>query len=667
MNVLNRLLLWQKLAILSVGLLTPGLILGYMHVSSERATLAVTQREQVGAQYLQALTDVIGPISRHRGQSGAFLNGVTDFRDAALTTQADVGKALTAMDAMDVAFADDLGVKGKWPPIKSEWLALKERALGLPNAAETYKQHSVVLQMIGGLSELAQSNSTLDLDPVAETYHLQNVAFVLAFESLNDLIALRGSLTIVSALGAVSRDDAVQILSQRARIPLAQGKIRRELEKVWAVDPDARVTTEQGLKQLEDASQSVMDLALKLTAGEVPVGEKVSARTAFETGDKAARAVLALGSATSAQLMGELTNRQQALQRSNSLSLALLAVMIAVSVALAWWITRSLTRPMAHAVGVFRSISDGKYDNTIEKTGTDEAGQVLTALDDMQSKLRAQIESERAQARENMRLKSALDAASASMMVANESLQIVYINSAAQKLFREAQSDLRRDIPTLDAERIVGSAVDIFYKNPAHQRQLLEGLVSVHTDEMRIGGHAMRIFSSPVRASDGARIGTVIEWADRTQEVNAEEEVDTLVKKALDGDLAARIRIESKTGFFQVLGRGLNELIENMASMVQQIKEAATQVYRGAEEISAGNANLSQRTEQQASSLEETASSMEEMTSTVKQNADNAGQAINSPLRLAIRQRKAARWSARRSPPWRASTNRPIRSPPSSG
>ena len=85
--------------------------------------------------------------------------------------------------------------------------------------------------------------------------------------------------------------------------------------------------------------------------------------------------------------------------------------------------------------------------------------------------------------------------------------------------------------------------------------------------------------------------------------------------------------MSGKTGFFETLAKGVNELTASMSEVVGRVKEAATEVHRGAEEISSGNANLSQRTEQQSSSLEETASSMEEMTSTVKQNADNAAQA----------------------------------------
>jgi len=230
-------------------------------------------------------------------------------------------------------------------------------------------------------------------------------------------------------------------------------------------------------------------------------------------------------------------------------------------------------------------------------------------------------------AAENARIKSALDKASASVMLADDNLNIIYTNESAQKLFREAQADFRRELPNLDAEKIVGTNIDVFHKNPAHQRGMLASLRSTHTAEIRLGGRVMRIAASPVVTAAGQRFGTVVEWWDRTQEVRSEEEVAAIVKKALDGDLTERVPSEGKSGFFATLAKGLNQLLDNNAQMVRHIKSAASAVHRGAEEISQGNTNLSQRTEEQSSSLEETASSMEQMTSTVKQNADNAGQA----------------------------------------
>ena len=230
-------------------------------------------------------------------------------------------------------------------------------------------------------------------------------------------------------------------------------------------------------------------------------------------------------------------------------------------------------------------------------------------------------------AAENARLKSALDKASASVMLADDNLDIIYTNEAAQKMFRDAQSDFRRDLPNFDAEKILGANIDIFHKNPAHQRHLLANLRATHTAEVRVGGRAMRIAASPVINTDGRRFGTVVEWWDRTQEVRSEEEVATVVRKALAGDLTERLTTAGKTGFFAALATGLNQLLDDTAEMVRNIKAAATTVYHGADEISEGNISLSQRTEEQSSSLEQTASSMEEMTATVKQNADNAAAA----------------------------------------
>jgi methyl-accepting chemotaxis protein len=104
-------------------------------------------------------------------------------------------------------------------------------------------------------------------------------------------------------------------------------------------------------------------------------------------------------------------------------------------------------------------------------------------------------------------------------------------------------------------------------------------------------------------------------------------ETEAAVTAAADGNLTQRISMEGKTGELATLSNGVNSLIEVMAALIRQIKDAAAQVQTGADEISHGNDNLSQRTNEQAASLEETASSMEEMASTVKQTADNAGQA----------------------------------------
>jgi methyl-accepting chemotaxis protein len=201
------------------------------------------------------------------------------------------------------------------------------------------------------------------------------------------------------------------------------------------------------------------------------------------------------------------------------------------------------------------------------------------------------------------------------------------VNDALQSLFRHQAAEMRKQVPTLDASALVGASFDMFHQIPSLQRSFLAGLSGAHTADAKMGNASLRIVANPVIDTAGKRVGTVVQWLDRTQEVATEEEVQTTVAKAIEGDLTVRIREEGKEGFFKSLAGGMNRLLTNMADVVRSMARAAAEVRTGSEEISRGNADLSQRTEEQASSLEETASSMEEMTSTVKNNADNAAQA----------------------------------------
>jgi methyl-accepting chemotaxis protein len=299
----------------------------------------------------------------------------------------------------------------------------------------------------------------------------------------------------------------------------------------------------------------------------------------------------------------------------------------------------------------------------------------------------------------NAAFRGALDQLDANVMVADNERRIIYANPAARRLMAGLQEHFRKDLPGFDASQLMGMSLDGLTRNPAALAAELADLSGIATREEVIGGRTMKSIVSPMKDENGRRLGTVVEWFDRTQEVEelarqeqvrelekaTEAELQKIIVAVTDGDLSNRISLEGKRGFFEVLsrqinelvdtiavalnevqgivsaanegdltrristenragllvklGNGINELTENMARLVSQVKRAAEEVSRGADEISQGNANLSQRTEAQASSLEETASSMEEMTSTVKHNADNAAQA--NQLAVEARQRAA--------------------------
>ena len=102
--------------------------------------------------------------------------------------------------------------------------------------------------------------------------------------------------------------------------------------------------------------------------------------------------------------------------------------------------------------------------------------------------------------------------------------------------------------------------------------------------------------------------------------------ISSVAQQAADGDLSQRAPIASKDELGQ-LGQAMNSMLDNIANVVGEVRQAAEHVSTASSEITQGNEDLSQRTSAQAGALEETSASMEEMTSTIKQNADNAKQA----------------------------------------
>jgi methyl-accepting chemotaxis protein len=321
------------------------------------------------------------------------------------------------------------------------------------------------------------------------------------------------------------------------------------------------------------------------------------------------------------------TRSKDVYSRGRTVIIATLLILALLAVVIALAMSRGINRPLARVVGTLKRISDGHLDNEIDHARCDEIGEMLASLDSMQSRLKARTDADAHVAAENARIRQALDSVTANVMLANASNVIIYTNPAIDAMLRTAESDLRKELSSFSAAAVRGSSIDVFQKDPAGQRLVLADLRGTHRTQIAIGGRTFTLAATPIVGTHGERLGTVVEWNDRTQEVRVEGELQQMLAEVLGGNVACRIDMADKTDFLETMARGVNQLAANMAEIVSNVKRVASEVYRGAEEISSGNADLSQRTEQQSSSLEETATSMEQMTSTVKQNADNASQA----------------------------------------
>ena len=353
-------------------------------------------------------------------------------------------------------------------------------------------------------------------------------------------------------------------------------------------------------------------------------------------------------------------------------SLLAIVIALALGILIARLTLNAITRPISRVAAQMREVSQGNFSLVVETDREDEVGAMTDAFRSLYIRLGFDLAEARRQADENSKILQALDYVSTNVRIADREGKVVYANKTLLDTLQRYEAAIRNDIPSFSAGQFIGSSVGVFYPDQQAALARLAGLKETARSEIVIGGRLYALTTSPIMSANGENLGSVGEWADRTEQAAAEREISELVEAASAGDFSQRLAMEGKEGFFRQLAEGINRLVETsergiqdvagvlgalaegdlsrrmegeyeglfaelrdnantttsrLTEIVSQIREATDSINTAAREIASGNADLSGRTESQASSLEETAASMEQLTSTVKQNADNARQA----------------------------------------
>ncbi len=668
-RLLGKMSLPAKMLLIGVIFLVPIAYLTFLFERGLNQQIDFAEQELAGASQVGPIRHMIRGIQLHRGVSQVAIAGSEAARARLPEIRASIKKQLEEQNKADAETGDKLGTRDAWRKVSAGWQALETKADSL-TGPESFAAHTALIEQALDYIVRTADNSNMTLDPDLETYYL-----VDAFATkINRATEYAGQMRAKS-----SRALQAQAITQEGRIELAvlsrivgmdMGDVNEGINKVEAVNASVK----QALSAQRQALKAAMDTYLAkvkvdLLEAEAPQGmaddmlkvSTVAIDAAYAVSDAARKEFVRLVEARIDRLKSE---------RTQSIAAVVIALLIVGYLFLAF--RRYLLETISEIGNTTTRIAGGDFSQPAKVDSSDELAQIATKLNVTQETLREKIAADQKIAQANLRIKNALDVSSTNVMVADPDGNIIYCNAAVMVMLRNAEADIRKQLPNFSADKVLGSNFDSFHRNPSHQRNLLGALRSTHSVQIEVGGRTFSLVANPIIVGQNERIGTVVEWLDRTGEVAMEAEVAEVIRAAGAGDFAKRLNTADMPGFFRILGEGINNLleansraltdiaavlsrlshgdlrekistdyqgllgkvkddanttVENLCEIVTSIKQATDAISTASQEIAQGNQDLSGRTEQQASSLEETASSMEQLTGTVKQNAENARQA----------------------------------------
>ena len=312
---------------------------------------------------------------------------------------------------------------------------------------------------------------------------------------------------------------------------------------------------------------------------------------------------------------GKLANENAESAKTMILGLAISALLI--SIAFAWWITRSITRPLGEAVTAAGRIAEGDLSVRLDATSKDEVGLLMNAMQNMIAKL-TQIIGEVRTAADNLSNAAGQVSATAQSLSQSSSEQAASVEET-----------------TASMEEMTAS----ISQNTENAR-VTDGMATKAANEAAEGGQAVTRTVEDMKSIAG-KIGIIDDIAYQTNLLA----LNAAIEAARAGDhgkgfavVAAEVRklaersqiaaqeigdlASSSVKQAERAGNLLTEIVPSIrktSDLVQEIAAASQEQSAGVAQINGAMGQLNQATQQNASASEELAATAEELGSQAEQ------------------------------------------------
>jgi methyl-accepting chemotaxis protein len=182
----------------------------------------------------------------------------------------------------------------------------------------------------------------------------------------------------------------------------------------------------------------------------------------------------------------------------------------------------------------------------------------------------------------------AIQSVTASIMMIDRNFIVTYTNDSAIKLFKKYKVEFRSIWPDFDGERLVGQCIDIYHKDPSHQRRMLATDKNLpHTAEISVAHLRFLLTVSAVYDKEGDYVGNTLEWLEITDRYKREQEnlqfraqvaaisrSQAIIEFSMDGTI-----LDANENFSEALGYPVEEMKGKHHRMFVDPAEANSAAY----------------------------------------------------------------------------------------
>ncbi|WP_375594541.1 methyl-accepting chemotaxis protein [Algihabitans albus] len=251
---------------------------------------------------------------------------------------------------------------------------------------------------------------------------------------------------------------------------------------------------------------------------------------------------------------------------------SLAAVLLSIGGGLILYVTTG--RPILAVTRWLESLSDGATDFEMPQSRRrDEIGRMLAAV----ATLRRTV----TQAFARMQMIEEMPTA---VMTADpkDEFRINYLNKES----REVLARVEQHLP-VKVDDLIGTSIDVFHRNPEHQRKLLSDPDNLPiATRITLGEEKLALRISAIRDAGGAYVGPMLTWMVVTERERMAQDFETNVKGMLDEVTAACAEMRRKMQAMVEGARGTEEQSVTVAASSEQASQSVQTVASASEELS---------------------------------------------------------------------------------